>query len=452
MTEIGGDRADRDETVPAARPRWRRRRLVALGATVIFFVGLLVITGLAYPILPRALVMASGAEGGGYSEFGARYAQILARQGVELTVLRTQGSIENLAMLGTPNSGASIALVQNGLTDPQRSPKLVSLGTVAYVPLWIFYRGPPASRDELQHLSGMRMSVGPTGSGTRKLALELLVRSGIDEGNTKFLSFPPGEAAERLLAGDVEAAMMLAGPEAPAVRRLLASPDVRLLSLSRAETYMALYPFLTTVALPAGFADLAYDRPPSDVKMIAIKMSLIVCRNAPSALQYLLLEAATQIHAHPGVFQKTGEFPAAEGTDLPLSEDAQQFYKTGMPLLQRYLPFWLAVLVEQLALTLIPLAAVAYPALRSLPTVYDWGVRRRISLLYGELKLIELSLGKRSQDRRSALAELARLEDRVAHLRVSTSFAPLLYGLRQDIDFVRERLDQTRHHGSDSAA
>jgi hypothetical protein len=88
-------------------------------------------------------------------------------------------------------------------------------------------------------------------------------------------------------------------------------------------------------------------------------MSLIVRRDLPSAIQYLLLEAATRIHAHPGVFQKAGEFPAAEGTDLPLSDDAQQFYKTGVPLLQRYLPLRLAVLEEQLAVVLLPIAALA---------------------------------------------------------------------------------------------
>jgi hypothetical protein len=213
----------------------------------------------------------------------------------------------------------------------------------------------------------MRVAVGPTGSGTRKLALELLARNGIDESNTELLTLPPNEASERLIAGNIQAVMMLAAPDAPAVQRLLVSPDIKLMSISHADTYVALYPFLTTVVLPAGFADLPHERPPSDVKMIAIKMSLVVRRDLQSAVQYLLLEAATQIHSSPGVFQKAGQFPAAEGPDLPLSPDAQQFYKTGIPLLQRYLPLWLAVLIEQLAITLLPVGALAYPLLRGLP-------------------------------------------------------------------------------------
>ena len=422
------------------------QRLLLIGAAIVTLVGLALgifaVTTFVHPILPRKLVMATGATGGGYFEFGERYKHLLAQQGVDLALVQTAGSIENLAMLRSPDSGVRVALVQNGLTDPQRSPELASLGTVAHVPLWIFYRGPQVSRDQLDQLRGMRVSVGPNGSGTRQLALKLLARSGIDESNTTLLPLAPAEAAEQLIAGNIEASVILAGPEAATVRRLLVSPKVRLLSLARADTYVALFPFLTTVVMPAGFADLVHNQPPSDVRMIAIKMSLVVRRDLQSAAQYLLLEAATQIHSQAGVFQRAGEFPAAEGTDLPLSGDAQQFYKTGVPFLQRLFPLWFSVFVEQLALTLLPLAAVGYPLLQALMGLYDWGIRRRIATLYGELKLLELSLEDHSADTHAALLDLEKLEHSVAHLLVPSSFAHLQYGLRQDISLVRERLSQ----------
>jgi TRAP transporter TAXI family solute receptor len=429
-----------------------KQRFLLIGAAIVSLVALaasiFAVIAFVHPLLPRTLAMATGAEGGGYSELGERYKPLLARQGVDLTVLQTPGSIENLAMLRFPDSRVSVALVQNGLTDPQRSPTLVSLGTVGYVPLWIFYRGPQASRDQLEHLRGMQVSIGPDGSGTRQLVHELLGRNGIDDSNTKLLPFAPSDAAEQLVAGNIDAAVMLAGPNAATVRRLLASPDVKLLSLGRADAYVALYPFLTTVVLPAGYADLANDRPPADVKMIAVKMSLIVRRDLQSAAQYLLLEAATQVHSQAGVFQRAGEFPAAEATDLPLSGDAQQFYKTGVPFLQRIFPLWFAVFVEQLTITLLPLIAVGYPLLRTLMAVYDWEVRRRIAMLYGELKLLELSLENHSADKHFAMSELARLEHSVAHLLVPSSFAHLQYGLRQDISLVRERLGQITEQAS----
>ncbi len=416
-----------------------------ISATIIALVALAAgFFAFTHPVLPRAIVMATGAEGGAYSVWGERYRKIFARQGVELTVLHTRGSIENLSMLRFRDFSTSIAFVQSGLTSPSQSPDLVSLGTVSIEPLWIFCRRSQAQPDRLEQLRGMRVSIGPTGSGNRSLALALLAQNGIDARNTKLLPFADAEAAEQLIAGSIDAVLIVASSYAPAVQQLLASPDIKLLSLAQANAYIARFPYLSKVVLPAGFADLAQHRPAADVDLVAVKTNLVVRRDLQSAVQYLLLEAASEIHSQSGVFQKAGEFPAGDATDLPLSESARQFYRSGEPLLQRYLPLWLAVLVEQLAITIVPVVVVAYPLLRLLPAVYDWGMRRRIYMLYGELKLLELSLEDHAREEPSAvLADLSRLEQRASHLRVPTSFAHMLYSLRQDISLVRARLDQT---------
>jgi hypothetical protein len=161
------------------------------------------------------------------------------------------------------------------------------------------------------------------------------------------------------------------------------------------------------------------------------------------AIQHLLLEAAVEIHSGPGVFEKSGQFPAPEKVDLPLSRDAQQFYKSGPPFLQRYLPFWLAVLVERLLVLLIPVVAVAYPLLSAVPRMYQWNIRRRIFRLYGELKFIELELeahaGAAASD---LLLRLDHLKERATQLRVPDDFAPFVYTLRDHIDSVRARVQQ----------
>ena len=101
---------------------------------------------------------------------------------------------------------------------------------------------------------------------------------------------------------------------------------------------MALNPFLNKVVVPTGAIDLARDLPPADVVLLAAKASLVVRNDVHTALQYMLLAAASQIHGHPGIFQKAGEFPAPEMIDLPLSRDANRFYRSGLPFFQRYLP------------------------------------------------------------------------------------------------------------------
>ena len=63
---------------------------------------------------PRSITMATGPEGGGYYEIGKKYQELLARTGVELRLVETPGSVENLALLRDPHSGVNIALVQGG--------------------------------------------------------------------------------------------------------------------------------------------------------------------------------------------------------------------------------------------------------------------------------------------------------------------------------------------------
>jgi hypothetical protein len=164
------------------------------------------------------------------------------------------------------------------------------------------------------------------------------------------------------------------------------------------------------LVLPEGVVDLSANRPPADVPLIASKASLVVRDDLHPALQYLLLHAALEAHAGPGIFQRAGEFPAPEVIDLPLSEEARHMYKSGPSILQRTLPFWLAELVQRLLIILLPVAGILYPLWSLLPKAYRWQMQRRIYRLYGELRLLENDLADCTDpDERARL--LARIED-----------------------------------------
>ena len=113
-------------------------------------------------------------------------------------------------------------------------------------------------------------------------------------------------------------------------------------------------------------------------------------------------------------------------------------------MLQQYLPFWLAVLAQQLLVLMIPVLGVIYPLLRFAPALYGWGMRRRIVMLYGQLKLLEYELDGRpaEADTKDLFARFEMLEKRANSMRVPASFAHLLYTLRQHLDLVRRRLEQ----------
>jgi TRAP-type uncharacterized transport system substrate-binding protein len=385
---------------------------------------------------PHKIVMATGAQGGAYYELGIRYREILAQAGVEAQLLTTSGATENLTRLRDPRSGVDIGFIQGGTTTQKESPGVESLGTLFYEPLWFFTR---ISGSRTEGLSGRRLSIGPEGSGTRDLMLQLLERNKIV---AELFGFTPDVAAEKLIAGDIDAVFIVATWGSPVVQQLITAQGIELRSFPRADAYLQLYPFLTKVILQEGVGDLATNRPPSDVVLVAPKASLAVRADLHPAIQYLLLNAAVEIHSGPGLFRKAGQFPAAESIDIPLSDTAQRFYKSGQPFLHNYLPFWIAELVARVLVVFVPLALVLYPFFKLLPRAYDWIMRSKIMPLYDELRSIEREMEAQGSGHAAdaIVARLDQLDQRANRLRLPTAYASAVYTLRSYIDLVRQRL------------
>ncbi len=410
-----------------------------------YFAGTIVILLIASGFIvrtlpPRTILMTTGPEGSADYEFGVRYREILAQSGVKLQLLPTTGSVENLARLRDPKSGVGVGFIQGGITTRKESPELGSLGTVFYEPLWFFYRSDIG--EGMQALRGRRVSIGPEGSGSRALALELIKTTKIDSIVGEFLGLTAQEAAARLVAADIDAAFIVTAWDSPVVQHLINAKGVTLASWSRADAYLALYPFLNKLVLPAGVVDLLMNRPPADLVLLAPKASLAVRTDLHPAIQHLLLSAAMQIHSQPGIFQKAGQFPAAESIDIPLSEEAQRFYKSGRPFLQEHLPFWIATLVERVLVVFVPLAVLLYPMFKLLPQMYDRFLRMKIIRMYDEMKLIEAEMEAQGQghDVNQINAKLDQLDQRASRLSLPTDYASTLYTLRSHIALIRNRL------------
>ena len=415
---------------------------ITVTVVAIFIVALVTLRNMP----PRMIVMATGSEGGSFYDVGERYRAALASAGVEVRLVPTAGSAENLALLLDPNSGVNVGLVQGGTIGAEASSKLESLGTLFYEPLWLFHKREVGNTKGHLDLRGRRISVGPLGSGTRELTLELLKRNGIDKQNSELLALTTKESEEKLLAGEIDALGTVNAWEAPIMQKLITDEHIELYSFAaRADAYVALYPFLNKVVVPRGVGDLAKDLPPTDVILFAPKASLVVHKDLHPAIQYLLLDAAVRIHSRPGIFQHANQFPAAESIDLPLSREALQFYKSGRPFLHNYLPFWVAELFGTLIILLIPLFGVLYPMIRSLPPLYDWLMRSKITRIYGELRFLEdeiIDARRTGRDISAMAVQLDHLEEQANHLKIPVAYASRLYELRNHIDVVRERLQK----------
>lgn len=409
-------------------------------------VGFVVAYQFVEPAPPKRIVITTGSESGAYYQFAQRYAAILARDGITLEVRASAGSLENLARL--KNGEAQIGFVQGGVVELPDDPDavddsgLLSLGSVFYEPVWVFYRG-ERKLERLTDLEGKRIAIGQEGSGVRQLAQQLLDANEISPGN-RLLPLSGLKAAEELQQGRIDAAFIIAAEKAPVVQVLLRSPGVKVMSFSQAGAYQRRFPFLTRLTFPKGVADLVRDFPPEDVRLLAPTANLIVRDDLHPALQSLLLQAASDVHGKTGFFQDPGEFPAYKDPLLPLSPEAARYYKSGAPLLQRYLPFWLAVLADRLIVMLVPVFALLIPLLKVAPAVYTWRVRSKVFRCYGELKFLEDELrdhfepGRLDDYRR----RLDSLDEEASQLKVPLGFTDLVYTLREHVDLVRHILDK----------
>ena len=421
-----------------------RLGLILLTVAFLASLGWMAVT-IGNPFPPRTVIMVTGPAGSGYQEFGLHYQQILRRAGVELVLQPTAGGVENLARLRDPASGVRVAFVESGVTNASESPGLVSLGAVALEPLWLFART-TSTGTLAERVLGKRISLEQEGSGTRLLATRLLALNGIADSAVTLLDLTPERSADALLRGEIDLSVMLTAYRSPAVQRLLTADGVVLVAFPRADAYAARFPSLRKVVLPAGVVDLAKNIPPADVPLLAAEANLVVRRDLHPALQYLLLEAASEIHGGASFFTAAGQVPAPGTISLPLSDHARTFYNSGRPFVYRYLPFWMAGVAEKLLILLLPLFAVFFPLFTVLPRLFAMVTERRIFGLYRELELVERELELAGPD--AALdrleSDLGELDHRANHLRVPLTFTQRLFILKSHITLIRQEVERRR--------
>jgi len=396
------------------------------------------------PAPPKTIVMTTGSESGAYHGYAKRYQEALARHGITLQLRTSSGALENLARLKDDQAGVTVGFIQGGTASSADGEGLMSLGSMYYEPLWVFYRDKNAL-DRVSQLQGKRLAIGAEGSGTRKLALQILSVNGMDGDAGRFLPISGDAGLEALKQGQADAVFVIAGADAAVIRKFLALDGVRLMNFAQAGAYVKRFPFLSKVTLPRGVVDLVQDIPAQDVNLIAATANLVVRDDIHPALISLFMLAASEIHGAAGTFQQAREFPAPKDATIEISKDAEHYYKSGPPFLQRYLPFWAATLVDRILVLILPFLALI-PILRAIPAVYAWRVTSRIYRWYGELSLLENEIKKNYDPARYAdyLARLDSMEEHANNRPVPVSYAHLLYTLREHINLVRILLERKK--------
>lgn len=421
----------------------RREAMRIWGPTaVIVLVGFVIAWQFVDPPPPSRITLATAREDGSYHAYGVRYAKLLEKEGITVDVRSTAGSIENLELL--QKGEVDVAFVQSGTGYKDRD-GLISLASVYLEPLWIFYRAPEAV-DSLLKLRGKRINAGPVGSGSRALAIQLLEANGLTSAPTVVKDLPRRQAADALMAGELDAAIFIISPQAPIVRELLSKPELRLMSVRRSRAYESRYPFLTPAVLGAGMVELDADVPSTDVSLLATTATLVSHEDFHPALIPLLVEATVSVHKDENLFLEDRQFPNDRFVDLPVSSDASRYFKSGRSFLYRVLPFRVASIVDRMKVLLLPLVTLLIPLMKLAPPLYRWRVRRRVFRWYRKLRDIDRSVGK--TDDPEALMGLTRrvadVESEVREVKVPLSYAHELYHLKLHTWLVRERLRRRR--------
>jgi TRAP-type uncharacterized transport system substrate-binding protein len=425
-----------------------RDLVISAGPFAFLAVGLLILAYLWLdPAPPKRVTLATGPAQSAYDEFGKRYQKMLAANGIEVVLVPSEGSSANLQLLR--DGRADLGFVQGGSSDhaANEDSHIESLGSLFVEPVWLFYSeaaarrvDPSATLTALAQLQGLRLNVGTAGSGVPSLMDKLFEANKIDPKTLRLSKLEQTPATVAFLGGDIDALVFASAPESLMVQMLLQTPGVKLMDFAQSEAYSRRFPFLTPVVLPRGVVDLARDVPPQDVRLVATTTALLTRDRTHPALLQLFTQAARDLHGPAGWFNRAGAFPTIEHSEYPISREAERTIKSGAPFLQRYLPFWLANVVERMWLVLGIIIAILLPLSRIVPPLYEFRIRSRVFRWYAQLRDIE----GRMQAEPAAATQLAReldaLEERVGRINVPLSYADELYALRNNIHLVRRRL------------
>ncbi len=425
-----------------------RAMLASAGPFLVLAAALL---ALAYwwldPNPPKQIALATGPAQSAYAEFGSRYAKLLAQNGIRVQLVPSEGSSANLQLLR--EGKVDLGFVQGGSDETQASSEsgIESLGSLFVEPLWLFYQEKSANvatgkgaLTSFGQLKGLRINVGTAGSGVPALMEKLFDVNRLEPGTITLSKLEQTPATVAFLNGELDALVFASAPESPMVQMLLQTPGVKLLDFNQNEAYSRRFAFLTPVSLPRGVVDLAGDVPASDVRLVAPTTSLLAREGVHPAILQLFSQASLKLHGNAGWFNRAREFPNSANTEFPLAQEADRTIRGGVPLLQRYLPFSMANLVERMWLALGIIVAMLLPLSRIVPPVYQFKIRSRIFRWYGQLRDIEERLGEKQETSARLQQELDALEAHVEKITVPLSYSDELYSLRNHIDLVRQRL------------
>ncbi len=434
-----------------------RRRWGMLYLPVLLLASLLTVVAARYwfPLPPTTLALSAPKPGAGFAPLAERYRKELAHRGITLELSNSE-TLAHLLIGQLTDAlnpvGATFAagLLSNSVPLKTTRTQYTSVQALAILgkhPVWVF------TNDErinsMSQLRGKRIAAGPVSSMTREAAQLLLLQAQISDNQVvweqELAAMPAGDA---LFRGQIDAVFVIADSEAPVIRMLSRTDNIYMVGVARANALTALEPRLWATVLPQGAIELRGNVPPKDLTLLYTNNHLVIRSDMHPALQRVLLDVATEIHAVPTLLQQQDEYPDFLGTDFALSPHALRYSKGYRPWLEQIFPYWWAQLAHLVLYGVLPILVLTALALVWIPSLFSLRVSAVLSHYYGELKFLEHDMDSVIADKpmamKSMLAKLDNMERDVTSLDLPDRYADRWYTLRAHLSAAQERLLKLR--------
>lgn len=280
----------------------------------------------------------SGPEKGNYYAVVDRLSAAADEQDGTITNAATAGTVDALAELvaASDSCGAQFALVQDGVPPPKNG----SLELIARLRKSesVFAIGPDAARlTQFSQLRGMKIGVGPAGSGTSYLAHQVFGDADLASLSPTLSNHDLDTQLQLLQSGELDLGVFVLDEDAEIIRRAVRDLNMQIAAFENWDVVARKHSFLWHGRIAAGQFDPVGMLPPSDRRVLRVD-TLVVgndCANRTETIALLSLLA----DEFPGLV----EHNRLRGrSDLfPVSSTSESYWQTGGPgILEQHVP-WL---------------------------------------------------------------------------------------------------------------